>query len=282
MKKVLILGAGGQAGRELAELYPESLKVYHKSEKTGDSVDIADRSTISNLIREYCPEVVINAAALANVDLCEKNHPLAFAVNGEALRSIVEACRACGSHLVHISTDYVFDGSDGNYSEDSIPNPINYYGLSKLIGDIYALSYENSAVVRTSGVYGYNRNFPLFVLEMLENGKPVNAIDGYYSPIHANLLAKSISSLIDKNYKGIINVAGERVSRFDFANKIAEVFALDRSLITSRQNVTSMDAKRPFDSSLNLSRAKGKLDFDFHSIGANLNAFKRKLENFRK
>ncbi len=266
----------------MAGAYPKSIKVYHNSEKGLKSIDIADSLTISNLIRETSPDVVINAAAIANVDLCEKDHSLAFAVNGEALKTIVAACRLNDSHLIHISTDYVFDGKDGNYSEESIPNPINYYGLSKLIGDIYALSYENSAVIRTSGVYGYNRNFPLFVLETLEIGKPVNAIEGFYSPIHASLLAKSISSLIVKNYNGIINVAGEKVSRFDFAIKLAEFFNLDKELVTSSKSVTSMGAKRPFDSSLNLSRSKEILNFDFYSIKTNLNAFKRGVEVLRK
>lgn len=277
MNKVLIFGAGGQLGRELSSIYPNAVKLYHKSSNNELTVDLTDGGRVESIIKEESPDLVINAAALANVDLCEKDHRLAFEVNGKSVLSMAKSCRAVGSKLVHVSTDYVFDGSEGNYSESSIPNPINYYGLSKLIGDAYALSYENSIVVRTSGVFGYLKNYPLYVLETLQNGMPVNAISGFYSPIHARNLAIAISEIVKTEFKGPINIAGDRVSRYDLAKGIAEAFSLDSSLIKEVGDLKSLNAKRPFDSSLDNKLAHEMIDFDFSSMKSNLWAMKATL-----
>ena len=277
MKKIVIFGAGGQLGRELSEIYKNALKVYHHPSATGIEVELSDLESPRRIINENEPDIVINAAALANVDLCEKDHTLAYTVNGESVNAMVKACRKVGSVFVHVSTDYVFDGYDGMYTEKSAPNPINYYGLSKLVGDIFALSYENSVVVRTSGVYGYSRNFPLFVLNKLMKNEEVNAIEGYYSPIHAANLAIAISKILNTELKGLMNIAGERVSRFEFARKIAEKFGLDRTLINERKEVLDMNAKRPYDSSLDSSFVAANIDFDFYSIDSNLESMKNRL-----
>lgn len=277
MKKILIFGAGGQLGRELASIYPNAVRVFHHGSSNDLTVDLARKGMAESVIIKESPDLVINAAALANVDLCEKDHQLAFDVNGEAVLSMVKGCRSVGSAFVHVSTDYVFDGIVGNYSENSIPNPINYYGLSKLIGDAYALAYEDAIVVRTSGVFGHLKNYPLYVLETLRNGKLVNAISGYYSPIHARNLALSISELVKTDFKGLINIAGERVSRYELAMKIANTFSLDSSLISEVSDLKSLNAKRPFDSSLDSRLAHVIIPLDFSSVESNLSAMKATL-----
>lgn len=282
MSKIMILGAGGQLGREFVKLYPDSVKVYHSISKLGRSVDFADYATLSEIVSSEEPDVLINAAALANVDLCEKNHVLAYAVNGEAPGILARVCNDIGAKIVHVSTDYVFDGILGRYSEESIPNPINYYGLSKLIGDVQVLLYPNSLVVRTSGVFGYTKNFPMFVLDTLKEGKQVKAIHGYYSPIHAANLANAISELVVREEKGLINVAGERISRYDFALRIADAFSLQRSLVNKADDVASMMAKRPFDSSLDSTKALSLIKKDFSSIDSNIAAMKETLGLLRE
>ena len=282
MNKVMIFGTGGQLGRELAKIYPDSVSVYHSSAKGGITADLSDPALISEIIRVEGPDVVINAGAIANVDLCERDHALAYSVNGEAPGMMARACRDIGARFVHVSTDYVFDGSQGNYSEESVPNPINYYGLSKLVGDVNALSYPDSLVVRTSGVFGYTKNFPMFVYETLKSGKEVNAIDGYYSPVHAANLAFAISELVDNEVKGLINVAGERISRFYLALKIADAFSLDSSLINRVDNVASMNAKRPYDSSLDSSNALSTIKAEFYSTDSNISAMKRTVQPNRE
>lgn len=276
MSGTVIIGAGGQLGRELSLLFPDSLKFSH-SDSAGNQLDLTRTDEVRAVLSELHPDIILNAAALANVDLCEENKKLAFLVNGESIKTLVTVAREIGSLLVHVSTDYVFDGENGNYREDSVPNPLNYYGLSKLIGDAYALSYENAIVVRTSGVFGYSKNFPLFVFDRLRNSLPVTAIKGYYSPIHAKNLAKVIGFLYTSEFRGVINVAGERKSRYDLAINIAEKFDLDKSLVSEKQNVSSMNATRPFDSSLDITVAKRELDFDFHSTVSNLDAFEQRI-----
>ena len=270
--KVVILGAGGQVGRELSQLYPGAKSFFHKSEGA-DIIDLAKQDDIEKKILEVKPKIIINAAALASVDLCEKDKPLSYSVNGLSLFTITKIARKLDASLYHISTDYVFDGSEGNYSERSIPNPINYYGFSKLIGDTFALSYEKSAIIRTSGVFGHSNNFPIFVINTLKGNKQVNAIKGYYSPIHAKILAMAIRDLVDTNFYGMINVAADKISRYEFATRLADRFNLDRNLINEVESPVNMFAKRPFDSSLDISLAKKILGYDFHSVDVNLDAF---------
>jgi dTDP-4-dehydrorhamnose reductase len=269
MTDIIIFGAGGQLGRELSLLFPEAYKVYHK-DKSGTIHDIDNSEFIRDIMALHKPDIVINAAALANVDLCEKNNALAYQTNGKSVGTIAKYSRMYNSLLVHVSTDYVFDGKTGNYDENAIPNPINYYGTSKLIGDIYALGYENSIIVRTSGVFGHTNNFPKFVLKNLSEGKEINAIKGFYSPIHARFLAMAISHLIKKDFRGIVNVAGDRISRFDLAMRIAQIFGLNSDLIHESEPPSNMIAKRPFDSSLDIRMASALLGIDFHSTQKNI------------
>lgn len=276
MTKTVIIGAGGQLGRELSMIYPDAIKYYH-SGNGNCNIDLSDSIQIYCQLKKIKPDVIINAAALANVDTCEKNRRLAYSINAEPLKILSSISRELGALLIHVSTDYVFDGETGNYNETSLPNPINYYGLSKLVGDIYALGYTNSIVVRTSGVYGYNNNFPLFVLNNLRNNYPVSSIKGFYSPIHAKLLAEGIRVIADTDFRGLINIAGERTSRYNFAIEIAKKFQLSQELIKENDSLLSLNARRPFDSSLDCSLAKQIIKIDFSSLTANIKAFEQRL-----
>ncbi|MEM4067734.1 MAG: NAD(P)-dependent oxidoreductase [Candidatus Micrarchaeaceae archaeon] len=275
--KILILGSEGQLGRELLKLYPESYGTSHNPSKS-NYLPIEQKGAVVNLIERKKPRVVINSAAITNVDRCEKEKNYAYSVNGLSVKYILKACQNIDAKLVHISTDYIFDGNEGNYAEDAHPNPINYYGLSKLIGETYANSCEGNLVIRTSGVFGYSNNFPLFAYRKLKNREVVNAIKGFYSPIHAKNLALAIKELIDKGEEGIVNVAGERVSRTQIAVTIAEYFGLDKSLVKESDQVPLLQAKRPFDSSLNIDKAKNLIDFDFYSLKTNLDAFQSSIK----
>ncbi|WP_393972164.1 NAD(P)-dependent oxidoreductase [Oxyplasma meridianum] len=275
MNNILIIGADGQLGKELSKLYPESKKLYHKDH--GElNLNLFNEDDIINKLSKINPNIIINTASLTNVDKCEKEKEYAYKVNGYSLKIITEYARSKNIYLIHISTDYVFNGNSSYYSEESIPDPINYYGFSKLIGDIYINSYNKSLIVRTSGVYGYKNNFPLFVYNSLKDNKNINIIKGYYSPIHAYNLALAIQKLIDNNIYGIINIAGIRISRINFANKIADFFNLNKELIN--ENEVKMYAKRPYDSSLNIDKAKSLINFDFYSLNSNLDIFKKEIE----
>lgn len=277
MDKILILGSTGQLGRAFLKLMPNALHAS-RDLKSPNFVDFQDPSSIYTLLDRLGPEIIVNVAAMTGVDECENMKPQALQVNGYSVKVLTEWARKLGSRLIHISTDYIFDGSIGNYSESSYPNPLNYYGLSKLIGDTFANSYSKSLIVRTSGLYGYSKNFPRFVYEQLKSGLRINAIKGFYSPIHANNLARAIVELINRKIYGIINVAGDRASRLDLSLRISEEFNFDRSLCTEKDKMASMIARRPFDSSLDISKAKNLLNFDFSSMTSNLREFRLSIE----
>ena len=274
----MILGSGGQLGSELRKLYPGAVCYYHSLDGP-NFLDFSNLKKLEETILHSKIKWIINADAFTNVDMCEMNKEIAYSVNGMAIKSIVKASIKIGANLVHISTDYIFDGVKGYYKEFDTPNPLNYYGISKLIGETFAQSYENSIVVRTSGVYGYKNNFPIFVYKNLKEHKQVNVLDGYYSPIHAKNLAKAIKVLINGESFGLYNVAGIRTSRLDLALKIARKYNLDESLIHKVDRLDSMKAVRPFDSSLDISITKKIINFDFYSYESNLRCFDNTISN---
>lgn len=276
--KSMIIGAGGQLGIALSEIFTDAMKVHHSHGNSHYNIDITDAQSLTDLITGEEPDVIINVAALANVEECEANKGKAYDINGTGVWNIVSASASIGARLIHISTDYVFGGESRYYAEDAVPDPVNYYGLSKLIGDIYSLSYGKSLIIRTSGVFGVKNNFPVYAYKTLREGKRLNVVDSHYSPIHASLLAKAITHLIDKREKGILNIAGDRISRVGLAEKICEVYGFDRSNINVvPESTMNWKARRPKDSSLDISRAKELIGFDFHSTEANVKELSHSL-----
>ena len=270
-KKTIIFGAGGQLGSELMGLIPDSLGVYHATNENGLALEMSDYIRIEDLILKCRPEIIVNATALTNVDACETEKQKAISVNAEAVRHIARAASVTKSYLVHVSTDYVFDGRTGMYKENSEPNPINYYGLTKLLGDWAALSYDDSLVVRTSGVFGFKNNYPKFVLNQLNSGKEINAVKSFYSPIHARLLAEAIVELIQMRRTGVINVAGPRISRYDLAIELAKRMGVSTDGISELdQNEMTWVAKRPYDSSLDSSLSRKLLQGKYGDLDKNL------------
>lgn len=269
--KILIFGASGQLGLELSKiLQGDLIKVYNSNEiENGYKLDLTNFSMVEDFILKKKPDIIINTAAITDVDKCETEKDIAYKVNAEAVKHIVRAARVIEAYFIQISTDYVFDGQKGLYKEEDLPNPINYYGLTKLLGDTYALSYDDSLVIRTSGIFR-NKGFPIYVYKTLKENKEVNAFKGYYSPISARKLAEAINEIIQYRKTGIINIAGERISRYEFALKIKEKFNLD-GIIKEVDDVESWIAKRPFDSSLDILKAKKLLSVDFYSLDENLN-----------
>lgn len=277
MSKIVILGAGGQLGSELSTIFPNALTFSHNRE-SAKSLEFERKDEFYRVLEEISPDIILNAAAFTKVDECEKNKDIAYSVNGDAVRTLVEVSRKMNSLLVHVSTDYVFDGEKGQYSETDTPNPVNYYGLSKLIGDTFALGYDNSIVVRASGIYGRSKNFPIFVYNKLLRKEHIDVLEGFYSPIHAKNLALSIRDIIKKDVKGTINISGIRISRLELAESLADRFHIDSPDISEVESIPGLIAKRPFDSSLDITKSKELLDFDFYSIESNLKCFEASIE----
>jgi dTDP-4-dehydrorhamnose reductase len=263
MKKILIFGSSGQLGTQLVNLLRNDYSVISINHK---DLDFNKFYLIEDIILKNNPDMIINCAAITEVDICEVDMKNSYNVNSEAVKHILRPLKITNSYFINISTDYVFDGLKGNYTENDLPNPINYYGLTKLLGDIYSSSYDNSLIIRTSGVF-LNKGFPVFVYKNLMENNMVTAIPGYYSPISAYNLARAIKEILPLNKVGILNIAGNRTSRYELAVKISELFNLNKNI---RENPVELRAKRPFDSSLNIENAKKLIDFNFYDTNENL------------
>lgn len=250
----------------------EILPTYNETTLNGGTrLDVLQELNVIDLVLKFKPNIIINLSALTNVDRCEVDKDLAYKINAMSVKFITRAAMVNNSYLVHISTDYVFDGEKGMYKEDDFPNPINYYGLTKLIGETFALSYDLSLVVRTSGVFGGKFNFPKFVMDNLKKGNTVKVIkDSFYSPISAKFLAKAILDILPIRITGIIHIAGERISREDLAKRIGSRLGKEGLIDIVNENEMKWKAKRPRDSSLDISKAKKLISFNFYDIDKNL------------
>ena len=182
--KIVIFGANGMLGHALQLVYPNAYFFGHRD------IEITDEDAVMKMVKQELPTVVINAAAYTDVDGCEDNYALAYAVNGDAPGYIASACSIVGAILVHYSTDYIFDGTKPEYYEDDSPNPINIYGESKLLGEIsIRKNMEDYRIIRTSWLYGsHGKNFVDTILSLSRQipevrvvndqvGKPTYTVD---------------------------------------------------------------------------------------------------------
>lgn len=241
-KKVLVLGVTGLVGGRLWEefLGKEGYEVhgtYHNLYGSGQHLwecDITNVESVRGIVEKVRPDVIINATAYASVDKCETNKDECIAVNIQGLVNLINV--APNSYIVHFSTDYIFDGTRDDYFEFSLPNPLNFYGLSKLCGEMFLDWYVSSLVIRTTGVFGWElqkKNFVYKVLNTIGKGQELKVpVDQIGCPTYAPNLAAVVKNLVEKDIGGIVNVNGTtRLNRVEFATEICDVFGLDGSLI---------------------------------------------------
>ena len=289
--KILVTGASGLLGSRLVEellsrshevvaLYNRNTVPISHEKLSRIKMDITERIRLEDLVLKTGPDVIVHAAAYTDVDGCEQNKPYAWKVNVEATHSIVRAARTTRSHLIYVSTDYVFGGEKGLYREEDTPSPINYYGLTKLIGEeLVRASGLLYTIVRPSAIYGVGggkKSFAEYVAEKLSRGEPVYAlIDQYVSPTHNTLLAKALAEITEIRPMGTLHVAGERMNRYEFAVKIAETLGLPVELVkeASMSEMRRWVARRPRDSSLDTSRARNIIKTRFHDTSLALRLF---------
>lgn len=263
IEKILITGSSGLLGSKIVEQAREHFKVvptYRTKPLFVDSVEmnITDEGEVLRVFSKFRPDVVVHTAAETNVDRCEVNKENAWKVNADGTKNIAKICKRIGAEIVYVSTDYVFGGEKGLYAEEDDPNPANYYGLTKLEGERYVTqACEDYVIVRTSVLYGWHSwkpNFVKWVIKSLRKNEQISVVNDHFnSPTLADNLAKVMLKIINRNLKGLYHTAGsERISRFEFALRIAETFDLDLSLIKpiKMSELKVWVAKRPRDSSL--------------------------------
>lgn len=245
--KILITGSNGMLGHDLIEVLKDNHELILTTSKT---LDITNKNQVFEVICEAEPDVVINSAAYTDVDGCEENHDLAYAVNGEGVKNLALACKEVDCALVHISTDYIFNGkNDRPWVEDDEIGPISVYGKSKLKGEEAILDIlDQYFIVRTAWLYGINgKNFPKTMLELAKNHSEITVVyDEVGTPTYTPDLACGISELIETDYYGIYHLTNSgSCSWCEFARYIFEVAGRDVKIVPVTASEFARPAPRP-------------------------------------
>ena len=253
-----------------------------------EDLDITNKEQLSSVLNKYNPDVVFNTAAITNVDLCEKEKDLCEKVNVQAVEFLADICLDIDSHLIHISTDFIFDGNDGPYKEDDIPSPLSYYGKSKLDSENILKSHKCKwTILRTIVLFGVAKdltkgNIVLWAKHQLENSKKINIIDDEFrAPTLADDLAYAcIYSAINKVY-GVYHTSGKDImSIYDMVISIANYFKLDKNLVNriSSKELNQV-ANRPKKTGFVLEKAQEKLNYYPKSFNDSLAYIDKQLTN---
>ncbi|TMM31955.1 SDR family oxidoreductase [Polaribacter aestuariivivens] len=298
MHKIIITGSNGLLGQSLLDLLLKEKDKYQvfgfsrgknrsgRKDFSYISIDITNEALLKNEIKKINPDFIINTAAMTQVDDCETNKKACDILNVEVVKWLAEVSSTINSHLIHISTDFIFDGKTGNYKETDKPNPLSYYGLSKLKSEnILTTSNIDYTILRTILVYGKvfdmsRSNIVLWVKEMLEKQKEITIVnDQFRTPTYVEDLAMACKISIDKRATGIFNISSnELLSVFEIAQQIADIFNLNKNLIkpisTSTLNQT---APRPPKTGFDLTKTNTILNFYPKSFKEDLKRFKEKL-----
>jgi len=303
--KLLVIGGSGLLGYKVAKMASNEHETFltynYRSIQiegcTALKLDKCNRKAVFELLEKIKPDVVIDTAALHNVDYCETHPEEAWKVNVEGTRNVVEACKKVGAKIIFISTDYVFDGTKGYYTEEDAPNPLSYYAKTKLEAEKIIQSLDvNYIIARPSVIYGWNPNevsglksssgksvnFVVWALQKLEKGEEIKAVTNQYSsPTLADNLAEALLVMASSEKQGIYHTAGKDcLNRYEFTLKIAEVFGLDKSLIKPvTSEIFKQVAKRPKKCCLDVSKAEKDFGIRFLTVEEGLKFMKNQKES---
>ncbi len=301
MKKILITGSNGLLGQNLVKklLNKNTYIVYgvsrgenrNKIESgfTYFNVDLTDRDEFTKLVNSVQPDFIIHTAAMTNVDTCELNKKACDIINIDAVKTLIDLCELNNIHLIHLSTDFIFDGKKGYYKESDKPNPVNYYGLSKLKSEnLIRYSKIRYTILRTILVFGITNelknNIVLWVKNSIENKQQINVVtDQLRMPTFVDDLVYACLYAIDNGVEGVFNVSSNTLlSIYDMSLEIADVFKLDKTFINPiPTSLLNQPAKRPLKTGFNLNKSFSQLNLPSHSFSQNLQVFKNQLASHK-
>jgi len=289
--KILITGSNGLLGQKLlhklrkdyfVELIATSKgsnRVTERSNYTYFDLDITNNDAVAKLIESEKPQVVINTAAITNVDLCEDQKKACDALNIDAVKYLADACADIDAHLIQISTDFIFDGEDGPYKETDIPNPLSYYGLSKLKSEQLLEAHSVKwTVLRTIIVFGVGEhlskgNIVLWAKAALEKGEPLNIIDDQFrAPTLAEDLADICILAAKKKAFGVFNASGKDImSIYEIVKTIAKHYGYSIDNLNKISTATlNQKAVRPTKTGFILDKSRKELGYNPHSFEESL------------
>lgn len=288
-KKVLVTGSNGLLGQKLIyrllKLKPEAIIACAKGEnrllqKKGyiyESLDISDPEQVREIFGKHEPDVVINTAAMTNVDACETEKDACDAANVKGVENQVQTLTALKQklpgydpHFIHLSTDFVFDGENGPYKEEDIPNPLSYYALSKYKAEeIVKASRLRWAIARTIIIYGVvdnmsRSNVVLWAKDSLSKGQRIKVVDDQFrSPTLAEDLAEGCLLIADKGARGVFHLSGpDTMSILELVETVADFWKLDKSLIDPiKTDSLAQPARRPPRTGFILDKARKILGY---------------------
>ena len=299
MIKVVITGSNGLLGQSLLNLLlkdKDSYQVYGFSRgknRSGRedfnyiSIDITEKEELDKKLEQIQPEYIINTAAMTQVDDCETNKQACDILNVDVVKWMTRFASKLKTHIIHLSTDFIFDGKKGYYKETDKPNPLSYYGLSKLKSEqVLKDSKINFTILRTILVYGKvfdmsRTNIVLWVREMLEKNKEITIVDDQYRmPTYVEDLAMACKIAMDKKALGIYHISSNTLlSVYEIAQQIAETFDLNKNLIKPISTSTlNQKAPRPAKTGFDLSKTNNELRFYPKSFKEDLQIFKESLK----
>ena len=283
MDTLLIVGGSGFIGGWLtqpASRLFETYGSYFRNRPTNDHVvhylrlDITNGRRVNKTLLKLRPAVIVHAAAMTPLQ-CAENREAALRINVIGTKHVVRAAAEAGSRLIFLSSDLVFDGAKGNYTEQDAPEPVCYYGSTKIEGERLVVDDLTSyAIIRTSLVYGYSRNnarcFTEIILEQVAEGNAVRLFtDEYRCPVYIGDLCRGILALANKReLNGTFHICGpERLSRYEYGLRICDSFDLNRNLIIPTDLTPySENDERPQDCSMCNTKAEDALDMTFSSV----------------
>lgn len=299
---ILILGASGLTGyKAMQQARKRFSGVYgtYNSRASPDKslikLDLSKEEEITKLFADVKPDAVINATALHNVDYCESHPEEAYYINTKVVGKVASLCNKLGARLIHISTDYVFDGTRKNYSETDAAIPLSVYAKSKLEGESQARLCNSFAIMRPSVVYGWTpletqgsnsssgkpMNFALWALSKLSKGEELKIVnDQFTSPTLADVLAAVGLRLADRDVNDLYHVAGTScMSRYEFTVKLAKTMGYSEQLVKPIESKSFVQAaKRPTFSCLKCDKVQGELGLELPSVDQSLAIMRSQIE----
>mgnify|MGYP005748811653 FL=1 len=289
--KILVTGSNGLLGQKIIQGYKNKEgieliatargenRMIDKAGYSFESMDITQADEVMDLIERIKPDAVIHAAAMTNVDACETDKENCKKVNVDAVEYLVRACEKVDAHLIHVSTDFIFNGMSGPYDENGIPDPLSYYGWSKLEAEKIVMNAKcRWTILRTVLVIGVTEgmsrsNIVLWVRDSLRRGERIRVVnDQWRTPTLAEDLAQGCMLAAIKEKEGVYNISGEEVmSILDIAYRVADHFDLDKNLIDEVSSETlNQPAKRPPRTGFIITKAKEELGYEPHSFSESI------------
>ena len=295
--KILVTGSNGLLGQKLSQILIWDKSVEPIITARGKSsiplsrgqfksLDISNAAEVQQVLSTTKPDVVVNTAAMTLVDQCETQQEACWKANVESVGNLIQACDKIKAHLIHISTDFIFDGSHGPLDETAKPNPVNYYGKTKFSAEELLMKSNISwSILRTVLVYGVTHdmgrtNIVLWVKENLEQGKTIRVVnDQFRTPTLAEDLAMGCYLAATKKAKGIYHISGKDfITPYDIAIKTAEFFDLDKSLIIPTDSSQfTQTARRPLRTGFIIEKARKQLGYEPHSFNEGLEILSKQI-----